>query len=177
MKSSNRREALVKIIGASGAAIGASHAVPRQWQSPIVESILLPAHAMTSPVESSGGSGPGAPSPFAGTYAVSLDNPGSFTGNCTNATTPIPANTTVQVNTNGSIVVFGLQFNGIVQPDGTIDAFLTNPNPDNMTCTVTNVATGSIVNGNMTGTLTSSQQCEDGCMIQVSTGFNGMVMT
>jgi hypothetical protein len=44
----NRRKALKSIIAGSGAVVAGAH-VPSSWRQPIVESVVLPAHAQTSP--------------------------------------------------------------------------------------------------------------------------------
>ncbi|MEM7196471.1 MAG: hypothetical protein AAF402_16180 [Pseudomonadota bacterium] len=163
-----RRSALIRIAGLSGAAAGASQIAPAKWQAPVIDSIVLPAHATTTP--------PSGPSPFAGTYSVNLSNPGNFEGNCTDTSTLIPTSAEVIVNMDGSIELFGVQFNGIVAPDGTINSSVSIPvnGTDDGDCTIVNSATGSIVGGVISGSLTSTQTCTEGCIVQVSTDFDGM---
>ena len=47
-KSSESRRKLLKAIGASSGAIVAGKSLPESWSRPVVDSVLLPAHAQTS---------------------------------------------------------------------------------------------------------------------------------
>ena len=48
-KSSESRRKLLKSIAAGGGAIVAGKSLPENWKKPVVDSVLLPAHAQTSP--------------------------------------------------------------------------------------------------------------------------------
>ena len=48
MSSENRRK-LLKSIAAGGGAIVAGKSLPDKWTAPVVDTVLLPAHAQTSP--------------------------------------------------------------------------------------------------------------------------------
>ena len=48
-KSSESRRNLLKSIAAGGGAIVAGKTLPEKWTAPVVDSVLLPAHAQTSP--------------------------------------------------------------------------------------------------------------------------------
>ena len=48
-KSSESRRKLLKSIAAGGGAIVAGKSLPDKWTAPVVDSVLLPAHAQTSP--------------------------------------------------------------------------------------------------------------------------------
>ncbi len=45
-----RRKALKKLLVGGGAAVAASHALPTKWTKPVVDSVILPAHAQTTVV-------------------------------------------------------------------------------------------------------------------------------
>ena len=49
-KSSESRRKLLKSIAAGSGAIVAGKSLPESWSRPIVDSVMLPAHAQTSPV-------------------------------------------------------------------------------------------------------------------------------
>ena len=48
-KSSESRRKLLKSIAAGSGAIVAGKSLPENWKKPVVDSVLLPAHAQTSP--------------------------------------------------------------------------------------------------------------------------------
>jgi hypothetical protein len=48
-KSSESRRKLLKSIAAGSGAIVAGKSLPESWSRPVVDSVLLPAHAQTSP--------------------------------------------------------------------------------------------------------------------------------
>ena len=50
-KSSDSRRKLLKSIAAGSGAIVAGKSLPESWSRPVVDSVMLPAHAQTSPVE------------------------------------------------------------------------------------------------------------------------------
>ena len=50
-KSSESRRKLLKSIAAGSGAIVAGKSLPDSWSRPVVDSVMLPAHAQTSPVE------------------------------------------------------------------------------------------------------------------------------
>jgi len=50
-KSSESRRKLLKSIAAGSGAIVAGKSLPENWSKPVVESLILPAHAQTSPAE------------------------------------------------------------------------------------------------------------------------------
>jgi hypothetical protein len=56
-KSIESRRKLLKSIAAGSGAIVAGKSLPDSWSRPVVDSVLLPAHAMTSLTESSGPAG------------------------------------------------------------------------------------------------------------------------
>ena len=55
-KSSESRRKLLKSIAAGSGAIVAGKNLPESWSRPVVDSVMLPAHAQTSPTGPSGGS-------------------------------------------------------------------------------------------------------------------------
>ena len=63
-KSSESRRKLLKSIAAGSGAVVAGKSLPESWARPVVDSVMLPAHAATSPSPSTG--------PFAGSSDVSL---------------------------------------------------------------------------------------------------------
>ena len=48
-KSSESRRKLLKTIAAGSGAIVAGKSLPESWSRPVVDSVMLPAHAQTSP--------------------------------------------------------------------------------------------------------------------------------
>ena len=48
-KNTNARRAILKSMAAGGGAIAAGKMVPEKWTQPVIESVVLPAHAQTSP--------------------------------------------------------------------------------------------------------------------------------
>ena len=48
-KKTNARRAILKSMAAGGGAIAAGKMVPEKWTQPVIESVVLPAHAQTSP--------------------------------------------------------------------------------------------------------------------------------
>lgn len=52
--SENRRDTLKTLISGAGMAVVGSQALPDRWLKPVVSSIVLPAHAQTSPTEPAG---------------------------------------------------------------------------------------------------------------------------
>ena len=48
-KTSKQRRKLLSIIAASSGAIVAGNSLPESWSRPVVDSVMLPAHAQTSP--------------------------------------------------------------------------------------------------------------------------------
>jgi hypothetical protein len=48
-KSSDSRRKLLKSIAAGSGAIVAGKSLPESWSKPVVDSVMLPAHALTSP--------------------------------------------------------------------------------------------------------------------------------
>ena len=69
-KSSESRRKLLKSIAAGSGAIVAGKSLPDKWTAPIVDAVLLPSHAQTSPSPPTG-------CPYAYTIAVS-DDEGSY---------------------------------------------------------------------------------------------------
>ena len=66
-KSSESRRKLLKSIAAGSGAIVAGKSLPESWSRPVVDSVMLPAHAETSPITG----------PFAGTADVDTGSLGS----------------------------------------------------------------------------------------------------
>ena len=64
-KSSESRRKLLKTIAAGSGAIVAGKSLPESWSRPVVDSVMLPAHAQTSPPAPSSG-------PFAGGATTQL---------------------------------------------------------------------------------------------------------
>ena len=52
-KSSDSRRKLLKSIAAGSGAIVAGKSLPESWSRPVVDSVMLPAHAQTSPTDPS----------------------------------------------------------------------------------------------------------------------------
>ena len=50
-KSSESRRKLLKSIAAGSGAVVAGKTLPDSWSKPVVDSVMLPAHAATSPVQ------------------------------------------------------------------------------------------------------------------------------
>ena len=57
-KSSDSRRKLLKSIAAGSGAIVAGKSLPESWSKPVVDSVMLPAHAQTSPAEPAPPTGP-----------------------------------------------------------------------------------------------------------------------
>ena len=76
--SSNRRAALKKLL-ASGAVVTASQSVPEKWAKPVVDSVLLPAHAQTSETPEMG--------TILGRWILGDDAPGGADTGMTSSTT------------------------------------------------------------------------------------------
>ena len=71
-KSNDSRRKLLKSIAAGSGAIVAGKSLPESWSRPVVDSVMLPAHAQTSP---------GCSTEYAGSYRVT--GPGDVTGTIT----------------------------------------------------------------------------------------------
>jgi hypothetical protein len=67
-KSSDSRRKLLKSIAAGSGAIVAGKSLPESWSRPVVDSVMLPAHAQTSPVD------PSAPGGCTGCYPEGNDS-------------------------------------------------------------------------------------------------------
>ncbi|MEM7193624.1 MAG: hypothetical protein AAF402_01650 [Pseudomonadota bacterium] len=53
MKNENRRKALLRPSGVARALIASKETLPTHWSTPIVDSVLLPAHARSTPTTDS----------------------------------------------------------------------------------------------------------------------------
>jgi hypothetical protein len=56
-KAENSRRKLLKTAVVGGGIIGASKAMPEKWSKPVVDSVLIPAHAATTGSGGGGGGG------------------------------------------------------------------------------------------------------------------------
>ena len=92
-KSSDSRRKLLKSIAAGSGAIVAGKSLPESWSRPVVDSVMLPAHAQTSPTCSTG---------FAGTYAGNVS--GTVT-RCNDATDPVTAGLQIIINADCTVAV------------------------------------------------------------------------
>ena len=80
-KASRRK--LLRSIAAGGGAVVAGQTLPSRWTKPVVDSVLLPAHAQTSAVPP--GAGPGCPEPSL--VRIAFTRPGSSVFNPANVIT------------------------------------------------------------------------------------------
>lgn len=89
-KKGGRRK-LLKTIAAGSGAVVAGKSLPESWSKPVVDSVMLPAHAATSPSPPPGDCGPNCA--IAGCYGIR------------NETIDVLGDLTVTVQANGSVVV------------------------------------------------------------------------
>ena len=97
-KSNESRRKLLKSIAAGSGAIVAGKSLPDKWTAPVVDSVLLPAHAQTSPAPTTTAA-PGttaAPVPCAGPYTATFPdhlflNISTADGSFTASVGPVPA--------------------------------------------------------------------------------------
>ncbi|MEM7195735.1 MAG: hypothetical protein AAF402_12340 [Pseudomonadota bacterium] len=175
--TSTGRRKLLKLAGITGAGTIASTQVPDVWHSPVIDSVVLPSHAATSPTPPAPSIPPASgPSPFAGTYAVTLDNPGVFNGNCSDSSTVVPGTATVVVNSDATFELFERTYVGVVPENGLFDVSVTLSvfTNDEGDCTIVDRVSGQIFEGVATATLTSTQTCTSGCEIVVTSGLTGI---
>ena len=62
-KSVESRRKVLRSLGGAAGALGAASQAPESWTRPVVESVILPAHAQTSPGPTAEGTTPAAPTP------------------------------------------------------------------------------------------------------------------
>ena len=107
-KSSESRRKLLKSIAAGSGAIVAGKSLPENWKKPVVDSVLLPAHAQTSPVS---GNFSANSEPLQTTLCINVvGNTASITGTIGNSITipnvPVPGSTSGSVSgTNYTITL------------------------------------------------------------------------
>ena len=104
-KSSDSRRKILKSIAAGSGAIVAGKSLPESWSRPVVDSVLLPAHAQTSPSPSPPPSG--CTTTYTGSYegnaSATIDRCGGNTDDITPAIRiEISADCTVSVSYTGN---------------------------------------------------------------------------
>lgn len=161
-RNESRRRVLKSLALGGGAAIGSAVLLPEKWTKPIVDAVVVPLHAQTSPVLD-----PGA---LAGNWVGQWNN-ATF-----NSTGAARATVTVDTNARTFVVVLDLDgnvFGGSNPPADTFNGSYTNaggtfggvsPTLGNvnytisptgvMTAAYTNVPTAGISREDQTGTLT-----------------------
>lgn len=95
-----KRRGALKVAGTSAAGIVTAASLPSQWQKPILDSIVLPAHAQTSPGTGTDGgtdSGDGAATTAAATTAAAVTTTSSATTTVSMTTTNTLGQTTTTV--------------------------------------------------------------------------------
>ena len=156
-ESNESRRKLLKSIAAGSGAIVAGKSLPEKWTKPVVESVLLPAHAQSSP-----------PSP---TFSCSMSDPGDLEISIFGLLAgPIPyliTNTGTGPLTGGTITAVGAD-TGMI---GAIAFDQNNPTPSdpllpgaqhlfdltNITATNCNIGASGLGSGTITVTFTSDQ--------------------
>jgi len=164
-KKTNRR----KFLGAAAVSTAAGFTIPKKWVRPVVESVVLPAHAQTSTVDTSG---------IAGRYAIILSSPGTGSGTCTNTYVTIPATTNVEILNDGTLLVFFQTVPGAVSSNGVISvsSFPVNTTTPDGNCTTLIDITGNVAVGNITnGNISLSTVC-DQCTVSNSSPFTGTLI-
>jgi hypothetical protein len=73
----NRRKVLRSLGGAAGV-LGAATQVPEKWTRPVVDSVMLPAHAQTSPAPSTTSAPPTTQAPLTATCCIHYTGNGGF---------------------------------------------------------------------------------------------------
>ena len=138
--------------------------LPAIWVTPVVESVILPAHAGTSPSE---------PNPFAGTYTDSRPNGGFGSGNCPDNDhndwgDAHQSGITIVIDDSGNVSVTiqdaPLTGNGVLTGNtfsfGITGSFNLNSSTG---CTYSGTVDGTISGSTITGNYAGSGSCTSGC--------------
>jgi len=100
-KLSKTRRGALKTAGTSAFAAVAATQLPGKWKQPVINTVILPAHALTSEVEGEGGeltTTPAATTPAATTTQATTTQATTTQATTTAATTTPSSSTTLNLN-------------------------------------------------------------------------------